>query len=406
MAKKILKIVAVVAAVALLLVYGGYQVFRAVSPSVETETVYRHSMYETVETTCFAVRSETLLYKDTDGYIYYTAQDGSRVAKGGTIADIFPAQADAAVHQQLEDIDAEVASLRAVQAQGSAQHTNLETVRGQIRAKLTALAALGEQEGEGADALAAELTALFNKQQIITGKVADFSARIALLEEERARLAAGYRKRIGRVSAPRAGYFVSVADGYEQVLTPDRLSGIRVADIEAAVAATPVPADAHCVGKIVGDYEWYLVCTVPERYLSYLEQGAKRTVRMPFVSDSSIPVTVVSCSRESSGKLAVVLKCTSMSEALSTARVEKLQIQLVEHTGLRVPKEAIVTDENFQTGVYVRVGYTAVFRKIEQAYAEAGAYVICTETDEKGYLKLYDDVVVKGKNLYDGKLLR
>lgn len=86
-------------------------------------------------------------------------------------------------------------------------------------------------------------------------------------------------------------------------------------------------------------------------------------------------------------------------------RIESVQIQLVEHTGLRVPKEAIVTNDAFETGVYVRVGNTVVFRKIEQEYNEAASYSICKVVDEDGYLKLYDDIILDGKGLYNGKII-
>ena len=104
--------------------------------------------------------------------------------------------------------------------------------------------------------------------------------------------------------------------------------------------------------------------------------------------------------------MAVVFRCAYMSQALSTIRREDVQIQLVRHTGLRVPKRAIVIGEDMQAGVYVLSGNMVRFRKIEQQFSEPADYVICTQTDEAGYLHLYDDVIVEGKGLYDGKIIR
>ena len=103
--------------------------------------------------------------------------------------------------------------------------------------------------------------------------------------------------------------------------------------------------------------------------------------------------------------MAVVFRCDQMSAELSTIRKEALEIQLVEHTGLKVPKQAIVVDENQQVGVYIRSGNVVAFRKIEQLYSQPADYVVCRVVNEDGYLEMYDDIIVNGRDLYDGKII-
>ena len=55
--------------------------------------------------------------------------------------------------------------------------------------------------------------------------------------------------------------------------------------------------------------------------------------------------------------------------------------------------------------MYIRVGNTVVFRKIEQEYNADPTYSLCRQVDKEGYLKLYDDVILGGKGLYDGKII-
>ena len=59
-----------------------------------------------------------------------------------------------------------------------------------------------------------------------------------------------------------------------------------------------------------------------------------------------------------------------------------------------------------QAGVYIRYGNIVSFRKIDQIYSEPADYVISKETNEKGYLHMYDDIIVGGRGLYDGKIIR
>ena len=54
-------------------------------------------------------------------------------------------------------------------------------------------------------------------------------------------------------------------------------------------------------------------------------------------------------------------------------------------------------------GVYVLSGMQISFVPVEVLYY-SDSYIICKK-DNEGGLKLYDRVVVKGKNLYDGKII-
>ena len=148
-----------------------------------------------------------------------------------------------------------------------------------------------------------------------------------------------------------------------------------------------------------------MACVLPDTYYNVLGVGKQLSLRMSFVLDESVPATVYACNKDGNGNLAVVFRCDYMSEELATIRKEAVEIQLVEHTGLKVPKRAIVIDENQQAGVYIRFGNAVAFRKIEQQFSEPAEYAICKEINEDGYLRMYDDIIVGGRDLYDGKVI-
>ena len=57
-------------------------------------------------------------------------------------------------------------------------------------------------------------------------------------------------------------------------------------------------------------------------------------------------------------------------------------------------------------GLPVRVGNLLRFRRVDILYySENGKYAICSAEEREGYLSLYDDMAVEGKDLYDGKLV-
>ncbi len=387
--------------------YVGYQAYQMLYSPIRTETVYSYTTYETYDTKGIAVRSETLVPSTGSGYMFYTVENGSRVAQNGVIAQRYPSQSDAQKEQKLKQLDEEIALLKNLQQQGTTGRINLDLITRQLD---TTVADLVKQMHEpilsGLSTSQSELLTLLNKEQVITGQMTSFQERIDALTAQRNQLAGQYQAATGTVNSPVAGYFVSLVDGYEDTIRFDQVTSLTPEQVEQALNAEPkaVPEGAYA-GKVVGAYEWYLACLVPETYVSLLGEGASLTVKFTFVSDEEIPVTVASCKRDKSGQMAVVFRCSTMSKELSSMRIESVQIQLVEHTGLRVPKEAIVTNDAFETGVYVRVGNTVVFRKIEQEYNEAASYSICKVVDEDGYLKLYDDIILDGKGLYNGKII-
>lgn len=391
-----------------LLAYVVMQIYPMLYSSVTTETVYKYSAYEKIDVDCIAIRNEVPVPLNTSNYVFYTVQNGTRVSNGGTIAALYASRDDALVKQQLEELDAEIATLKEIQTLGADGMPGLSILNTQISNAMEQTVDAGTAASvSGLRELRTRLVGFLNKKQTVTRKNGDFSERIAALQEKRNQLASGYKTAISSVKAPVAGYFVDRVDGMEGLLKVDDVEKMTTDNIRTALSTELQTENTAYAGKIVSDYTWYIACVVPGNYATSLGVEKSLKVRLPFVTDEEIAVTVVGCNRDENGDLAVIFSCVNMSEALSSIRQEKMEILLVEHNGLRVPKRAITTNANQEVGVYVRSGDIVRFRKIEQRYSDAADYVICTEeTKQSGYLRLYDDVIIEGSNLYDGKLIR
>ena len=128
-----------------------------------------------------------------------------------------------------------------------------------------------------------------------------------------------------------------------------------------------------------------------------------------------------------SDKALLILECNYMSKELSEARNEPIEIGMGTYTGLRVSKKAIHDDytekityddnNNKKTetkkvqGVYVLYGSEVQFKEISIVYSGKD-YVLCDPTPEDGVLfsddtiSLYDQVILEGDDLYDGKVIK
>ena len=386
--------------------YIAYQAYRSIYSNFDTELAVIHSVYESIETDGLVYRTETLVPDVKTGEPYYAIENGTRVAKGSVIASVYRDADSGRIEQQIANIDAQIAAFKSIMADAGSGRLTLDVISEQTSDTLLKLIQ-GTESGNLTDVTGYDfnILSLLSKKALVTGKDVDFSQKIKELEATKKELKSAYEKPISKIKAPVAGYFANRADGYESTLTAKNLDKLTTATLGEQMNSQPEKDLSSC-GKIVSGYEWYMACIVPDSYYNMLGVGRNLFLRMSFVMDESIPVTVYACNKDNKGNMAVVFRCDQMSAELSTIRKESVEIQLVEHTGLKVPKEAIVVNEEQQAGVYIRSGNVVAFRKIEQQYSQPADYAICKIVDEDGYLQMYDDIIVGGRDLYDGKIIR
>ena len=387
------------------ILYLGFQAYRSISSKVDTEMAITHSVYDSIKVDGLIYRSETLIPSSGKGTPYFTVENGTRVAKGGAIASVYKDAGSGRIKQEISDIEKQIAAFKTISADAESNRLALDTINEQTKESMYHLL-YSTDAGlfSGVDSSHFDLLYSLSKKQLATGKSSDFSEKIQELEAQKAKLEKQYSSPVSTIEAPVAGYFVDTVDGFEKKLKTEQLAKLSVGDLQDYLKLESQPEKGVC-GKIVSGYEWYLACVLPDRYYNALGEGKSLSLRLSFVLDEAIPATVYACNKDNNGNLAVVFRCDYMSQELSAIRKESVEIQLVEYTGLKVPKRAIVIDENQQAGVYVKSGNVVMFRKIEQIYSEPADYVICKPMTESGYLRLYDDIIVGGKDLYDGKIV-
>ena len=413
MNKIIYRLVAVVGSL-VLLAYVGYQAVRYFYDPLVTETVIEYSVYDTINTEGIAFRDETVLVDTGGGYLSFTINNGSKVAKSEIVANVFPTEADSRAGQLISRLDESIAVLKEIELQGTSNHDKLGLTDRLLRQSIAQM----EQDTSsarltGMDRWQSDLLELMNKRQMTIGKVTDFSGRIAELTAQRNQAAAAAVPPTGAVHAPLAGYFSNVADGYESLVKIEQVPTLSAAQISEFMSNTAgISPPSGAVGKVVGSYQWYFACVIPADQVGELTEGKSYNLLLPFVSRDAIPFTVVSINRESGGDTAIIFETNYMSGLLASIRHEPVQIRLRNYEGLRVPSQCVMTDSSGQKGVYIVVGDTIAYRKISAIHSEPD-FVICEKEvrDAEGkllpdYLRIYDELVVTGKGLFDGKTVR
>lgn len=400
------RVIITVFLVTLVVLYICYQAYRSLYSEIHTELATVHSVYESIEAEGLVYRAETLIPAAESGTPYFAIENGTHVAKKSVIASVYEDSESGRIEQEIMEIDEQIRALKTIVADAGSGRLTLNVINNQFSDALLQLI----HETETGDLsqmsdFSFNILSLLSKKSLITGKEVDFTAKIQELEAKKTALKEAYSAPVSSITAPDAGYFANSTDGFETLFTTDH---IQVQDLTTDILRDHMnqkPTAVDACGKIVKGYEWYLACIVPDSYYNVLGKDVILSIRLPFVMDEAIPVKVETAKKDNKGQMVVVFRCDQMSAALATIRMESVEIRLVEHTGMKVPKRAIVVKDK-ETGVFIRSGNVVAFRKIKQSYSQPADYVICEMVEDDGYLQMYDDIIVGGRDLYDGKIIR
>ncbi len=387
----------------LAIVFVGHQVYSSVYKPITTVTAEYYEDVDGLTVTGVIVREEKHVLGAQGGTLHFVTQDGSRVAKGGIIADIYQS-ADASVTvSKIAELQKSIDDIKEMQSYNDVQAADLSLANTKVKNALNALvrgSANGNYSDVGDDS--GTLLNALNRRQLITGEQSDFSAQLATLNEQLQSLESALPAAIGNIKAENSGYFVSSSDGYETVL-----SGLDIANITPefldTMSPAAVPADA--IGKIVSDYQWYIAAKVPiNESLKYKEGDTliARTI-LKSTPELSVKVEKINISEESDNAV-IVLSCQQMNSELATMRTGVITLVSKTYTGLKIPRKSLRVVDG-KTGVYVLSGITLKFVEVEVIFS-GDDYIICSqEKSNESVLRLYDEVVLKGKKLYDGKIV-
>lgn len=387
----------------LAVVFVGHQVYSSVYKPITTASAEYYEAVDGLSVSGVIIRNEKIITSDSGGTLHFITQDGSRVAKGGIVADIYESANASVTVNRIAELQKSIYDIEEMQSYNDVQAADLSLANSKVK---NALNSLVRQTANGdfgtATEQGGELLSALNRRQLITGEQTDFSEQLAALNAELQSLESSLPASIGKISADTSGYFVSASDGYETVLSGIDLS---IVTPEFLDSMAPAEVSANAIGKIVSDYEWYIAATVSINDSLKYKEGDTLTVKTALKStpELSVKVNRINIS-ENTDRAVVVLSCQQMNSELATMRTGTITLVSKTYNGLRIPRKSLRVVDG-QTGVYVLSGITLKFVGVEVIFNEED-YIICSqEKSNESVLRLYDEVVVKGKRLYDGKIV-
>lgn len=399
--------------------YVAAQIYSATKVTYEYETAIHYEMTDSMEA------EGVLLYKETpvegSGTLGYLVDDGERVSYGTPLAEIYTDVSQAGVSAQISALDAQIALLE------KSENTSSTQIDVLIAQRSTAIHNLLENIDKGSWNSMPELREAYllaqNKLQITTGDIDNFSPLIQQLTQEKKTLESQLSG-LKTINSSAIGYFVSAEN--TQLLTVNKAD---VLDMEAVQLQKLLEDGVEkstdgLAGKIISGYTWQFcgICSLEDA--ARFEGLKKVKISFPGKMETGLSAAVVSVDAdEAAGIAKFTLECEYVNAEVLKLGQETARISFATYNGLRVNADAVryvkenvlaedgetVLGEEYVPGVYVKYGNLARFRRITEIYRDAdGAYILVPDNGAVGKeseVRLYDEIIVSGQELYDGKLL-
>ncbi|MBQ3603504.1 MAG: hypothetical protein IJA02_06680 [Clostridia bacterium] len=379
--------------------YVSYQVYLTSFDKVETYTALEKTANNSLFTKGFFVREEEYIINSASGTVIPIAKDGKKVSSGNAVAVEFDSDDAVATYMRIQTLKAELEryiKLNSITPSSGLALEGMETAIDRTISDLVDTINAGELDNLGS--YYSSVRDAITKKQLLMGENIAFQDIIDGINAELEHLEkknVSYRS----ITANGSGYYIANVDGFENAYSYAEIKNILPAEVDSLLEGEKAKVPDDVMGKLVTGFKWYIVCKLEIKNIAELEPGAVVTIEFPYSSTQPLEARVEAVNVSGADTAAVVLSCNVMDEELANMRIEDIEIIFDSVSGFRVPTEAVREVDGVK-GVFILRSNTVTFREINIIWS-GEEYVICADDE----LRLYDEIITKGKDLYDGKAI-
>ncbi len=399
----------------LLISYILYHLISSFGKEVAYEPAVVITQNETLALDVYIMRSERVLYSASPGEISRIYADGTKVATGTAVANIYGG-GTSSISSSIMALDNKIAILEDSNMGEGITVYDTAAIDSRIdELYYTILDKTANGDLEYALRKKDELLTQLNKRQIIVNKVTSYDDRILSLENQKMSLTSQLDSITATVKSTGSGYFYGTVDGYENIFSSSRVDDMTIADFDEMITSQPDSSltdgtSGESVGKLVTDFTWYAACKVQKDLLRYFAEGRSYRIVFPFSSDTELTMKLYRViSQTDRDDVVLVFSCGQLPENFNFLRMQSVYLVKESYTGYKVPVSALRMVDGDQ-GVYILDGNVVRFRKVTPLYENDG-YLIVAEQDilkDEDYaskLGLYDMIITEGRGMYEGKII-
>lgn len=345
------KTVSIYIAGVILLIYLSYVIYLLIKQPTNVFTVENGKLYKEETDIGYVIRNEKVVkgenYKNGMEEII---GEGSRAAANENIFRYY-SNNEENLKQKISELDAKIQE--AMSESNNTFSSDAKILENQIDEKLqninkiTDLSKLSEYKKE--------IDSLVTKKSKIAGEASPQGSYLRKLIDERKKYETDLNSGAEYVKAPMSGIVSYRVDGLEDTLTPDNFGSLNKEYLENLNLNTGkiVASNEEC-GKVIDNFEGYIATISGSEEAKNAKVGDKVKVRLS--NNAEIQAEITNIIEENQERV-IILKVQKQIEELINYRKITFDLIWWSASGLKVPNQAIVQENNLNYVIRNRAGY-------------------------------------------------
>lgn len=401
----------VIALVVFVAVYLSVSFLLSLRNTYSTVVVKKGELEDFILAEGYVFKNSTVIYAEKEGYIDCLKEDEEKVKVGEAIVALYNEQVNSELKGQIISVDEKIESLEKTIKYKSSSDGDLAKTEQSISDKIKSVGALSDAKDiKQISQLKKDVVAMLHERNNLSGESEE--KELEALRNQRNSLMTTLKSQADIIYAQGAGVFTSFVDGAEEVLSIKNIEENKVdrkyiknlKSFKYKNKVSSKVAKGEPVGKLVDNYNWNVVMEVPKAESELISVGDAVKIRFTELDENAVSGTVLKISPEEDGKVIVIVKSNKYIN--SVYQTSKTEVQLIKKTyqGVKIPQKALRIVDG-EKGVYVSRGNLAKFIPVNIIYSDKD-WVVAEEGTGQDGIKIYDQVILKGKNLYDKKVIK
>lgn len=377
-----------------------FQIFGYFYGPYKTEPALEYIVSDYILSDGIFIRNEEVISYENSGIVDYLYENSEKVSKDTVVAKVYKSRDDIFNENLIKDIDKEIEIIKTSQERADDVSVNIDLFSKEIDQKYIDLfESISNNNISNIYNIRQDILSLKVKKNIALGEHFDFNSRINILNNYKLDLESKLVSKPDSVNSTTSGFFVNKFDGYESYIDENFLNDISVDKLNS-VLNQKMEVPSGKIGKIIKDSISKFSCVVDDKDVSKFYIGQRLDVLFPSVNNYKVQMIVDDIIYQKDSNQQVLIMTTDIvSKEIVTIRKEKVQISFSNNVGIKIPKN-VVRIKDGQKYVPILLNKEVSNKKIDVVY-ENDQYVLSKITDDKDYLQLFDDIIVRGKDLYD-----
>lgn len=385
---------------------------------IDTEMVKYDTMEDTIATQGVLIKNEWATVLPAGTTADFKANEGDRVSIGKPILKIAKSSgADENISLKINKINERIAEIQKSEQDNNFFAEDKQKIDANIQSNLKELQTVASSgDFSKLETVKNDLAANVYKKSLVSGTDSFSGQNLEQLLKEKAELETILKNNSNIIYAKASGLVSFELDGYEEVLKPEGVKALKLANIQeiinAAAEKDKKKKDEKLEGvKVVDNFEWYIAAVVPKGVLNEQSIGKTIGVRFKDLSNAVVKGTVKHFDSGNEQGSLVVVRTTEQVNGFQRVRVANVDIIANSEEGLIVPVKTIVEREGLK-GIYIERSGMARFVPIKVVFTKGKeAMVENLEKDDKGYssknfvLKPYDKVITTVNKVKQDQML-